>query len=179
MAEKVKYKMEKKRKASLTFGAVALALMIALAVGLFMQRSGLTPAYLVFAVGSTPDSYGNKIVWVVVLQNLTGTFEIVTVIDTSNYTSGMIVEIDANYPTYLRTFVQINKSLCGDYIDLADDYTRVYFNISTVCTNELGVKTGSIQSSGDFYQVYYNCEVEWTPTTDTAYECTVEYEAYY
>jgi len=167
-----------KKKASL-ISAVALALVISVAFGLFMQHSGLTPAYLVFALDSNPDSYGNKIVWVCVLQNQTGLFEIVTTITTSNYTSSMTVEIDANYPTYLRTFVQINKTLCDDYIDYADDRTRVYFNISTVCTDELGVKTGSIQAEGDFYQVYYDCQVEWTPATDTAYDCTVEYEAYY
>lgn len=172
MAEKVKYKMEKKRKASLTFGAVALALMIALAVGVFMQRSGLTPkSYLVFATGSTPDAYGNKIAQLTVFQP--DWFDATSYLD---YESEMTIEISANTLTWMQIHVHINKTLCVE--PLADDYTRIYMNISEgEKSNEL-LTWFSTASDGDFYRVIYNC-TSWTPATDTAYDVDVAYQAYY
>ena len=164
--------MEKKRKASLTFGAIALAIMISVAIGVFMQRSGLTPSYLAFAVGSTPDAYGNKIAQFTVFQ-VGGWFDATSYLD---YTSGMTIEISANTVTWLQIHVHINKTLTsqGD----ADDYTRVYMNISHgKKTNEL-LTWFSTASDGDFYRVIYNC-TNWTPATDTAYQVDVRYEAYY
>lgn len=166
--------MEKKRKASLTFGAVALALMVSMAVGLFMQRSGLTPAYLVFATGSTPDSYGNMVRQVWMIQEAQGkTWDI----DYGEYTEGMTQEIDANYQTKIIVAVNINKTLAGDPGEAAA-YTRVYLNISTVFTDQLLAYWEVDDIDVGFYTVKYNSTL-WTPATDTSYDVTVEYEAYY
>lgn len=164
--------MEKRKKASVTFGAVALALTVAVAFGVVMQRSGLTPAYLVFAGDSAPDSYGNKIVQLTVFQ--TGGWYSTTSYE--DYTSGMTIEITANIVTWMQIHVHINKTLCVE--PEADDYTRVYMNISGgVKTDEL-LTWFSTASDGDFYRVIYNC-TDWTPAIDTSYDVTVEYEAYY
>ena len=169
--------MEKKKKKASIFSAVALAVMVSVVAGLFMQRSGLTPSYLVFASDSNPDGYGNMIYAVDIWQNKTGNFEEITGIVYTTYTEGQTVEIDANYPTKLLARVFINKTLCGNNIDLADDYTRVYWNISTVCTDFVGIykETGS---AGDFYEVFYWSKT-WTPATDIEYSVSIHYEAYY
>lgn len=165
-----------KKKASV-IGIVALALMISVTLGLFMQRSGLTPAYLVFAVDSNPDSHGNRIESLKVYQNKTGSFDWVATIDTGNYTSDMTVEIDANYPTFFAVAVRINNTLASSTDD-AKSKTRVYLNISEgVYTNE-DLTAVSSDPGGDWYYVVYQCD-PWTPTTDTLYNCAVRYEAYY
>lgn len=172
--------MEKRKKASL-ISAVALALMVSMAAGLFMQHSGLAPkSYLVFAGDSNPDEYGNQIEYVRVWQNKTGSWETAVIIYDFNYTQDMTVEIDANYPTYLSISVYINRTLCENNINLADDYTRVYVNVSTVFTNQLATWQ---ESNGDLppftiYRVLYTTTT-WTPATDTTYDVTVKYEAYY
>ncbi len=169
--------MEKKRKASI-FSVFTVALLVSVAVGLFMQSSGLTPSYLVFAGDSSPDEYGNKIVRVIIYQNLTGEFEAVYTLECADYITGMTIEIDANYPTNMRVTVQIKKTLCDDGMQKAIDYTRVYWTISTVCTDKLGVQMGGVQGVGDYYLVPYLSD-EWTPVSDTTYSVSLDYEAYY
>ena len=110
-------------------------------------------------------------------QDKTGSFQPVACITSSNYTSGMTVEIDANYNTRLYIIVLINQSLCNNDIDLADDYTRVYVTISTVCTNELATFL-NVGYSGDFFEVRY-LSVTWSPASDMTYSVTVDYDAYY
>ena len=170
--------MEKRKKASLTFSVIAIALMVSMAAGLFMQRSGLAPkSYIVFATGSTPDEYGNKIHQLDVLQKEGIYWYVVVHITEVNYTSGMTAEIDSNMLTKLRIQVYINKTLVTDCTD-AVAKTRVYLNISTVFTNQLMSYTGGCEGAGDYWAVTYE-STSWTPVTDTAYDVAVKYEAYY
>jgi len=166
--------MEKRKKASVTFSAVALALIVSIGVGLFMQRSGLTPSYLVFAGDSTPDSYGNMVRQVWMIQAAQGkSWDI----DYGEYTEGMTVEIDANYQTQIIVAVNINKTLANDPGEAAA-YTRVYLNVSTVFTDQLLTYWQVQDLDAGFYTVTYNSTL-WTPSADTVYACTVEFEAYY
>lgn len=172
--------MEKKRKASLTFSVVALALMVSLAVGLFMQSSVLTPiSKLLVYAQSNPDSYGNQISWVKIYQIHGASHDVVRYITDSNYTSGMTLEVDANYETYLKIRVLLSDTLASDIMD-AEAKTRVYLTVSGIFTNELLDAKGSGSGPAGFYWIEFGDQTyNWATAADTVYECTVKYEAYY
>lgn len=168
-----------KKKASL-ISAVALALMVSMAAGLFMQRSGLTPAYLVFALDSNPDSYGNMINLVKInTYEGAGPWDEVWHITPSNYTSGMTLEVDANLLCFIRAEVKLNDTLASTWEE-ARDYTRVYLNISGVFTNKLLGFVGFAAPSGGLWTISYGLTSgNWTLQTDTSYAISLKYEAYY
>lgn len=177
MAEKAK-KMEKRKKASI-FSVFTAALLISVAVGLFMQSSGLAPmSKLLVYAQSNPDSYGNKILLICIMHGETT----LASISIEDYIHGMTIELDANQDIYVNVQVLINITLCNSDLSLAIDYTRVYFNISGVCTNEPGICGGSfyyiIDDPPKYIQVEYAGPV-WTTVADTTYEVSVKYEAYY
>ena len=135
-------------------------------------------AFLVFAVGSQPDIYGNKIYYAIVYQNRGGTTWS-NQIDYGDYQSGMTIDIIANYPTWIAVAVLINTTLCPSGIGEADDLTRVYISVSGgVKTNELMDWDVTWPSPEGFYRVLYAC-TSWTPATSVVYTITLNYQAYY
>ena len=137
-------------------------------------------AFLAFAVGSQPDIYGNKIKNVLIVQNRGGILWDAP-IDSTEYQSGMTIDIVANYPTWMFTSVRINKTLCPGGAGQAKNLTRVYLSISGVKTNELTTwyttfDGGSVDPG--FWMVVFN-STSWIPATSVLYTVTLNYQAYY
>ena len=135
-------------------------------------------AFLVFAVGSQPDIYGNKIRQVGIHQ-IRGGGQWYDIITYEEYQSGMTMDIVANYPTNIAVAVDINKTLCPGGVAQAKNLVRVYLSISNgVKTNELMTWLQSVDEYPGFYSVLLN-STSWVPATGVLYTVTTNYQAYY
>jgi len=157
--------------------SVVLAGLIAMVgFGYMIQQN--PKAFLVFAVGSQPDSYGNRINQFYIRQNRGGSFWMSDPVTYSTYESGVTIEIIANYPTWVIVAVDINQTLCPGGILEADDLTRVYISISGVYSNQLMTWIDPTVPYAPYYRVWYNSTV-WTPSSGVAYSGTLNYQVYY
>ena len=135
-------------------------------------------AFLAFAVGSQPDSYGNKVRQVTIFQDRGGS-PWYMYITSDEYESGMTVDIIANYATTLQVAVYINKTLVPGGAGQAKNLTRVYLSISNgVKNNELMTWLQTADTVPNFYTVVFT-STSWTPATSVLYTITLNYQAYY
>ena len=134
-------------------------------------------AFLAFAVGSQPDSYGNKIRSTTIYQIRQGSGWS-TSITYQNYQSGVTIDIVANCPTWQIVIVDINQTLCPGGLNQAKNLARVYLSISGVKSNELMTWVESVDVYPGFYSVAFN-STAWTPGTGILYTVTANYQAYY
>ena len=155
------------------FGTVttSLALIMAILLLLATHQTLLHQSLIVFAAGN-PDGYGNAINTMSIYQN-----EIqVAYATTSNYSSGMTLEIDSSILTRIVATVRLNLTLASSQSD-AKDKTRVFLNISDVVSNQNMTFWQSGQDA-NYYYVSYNSSL-WTPDVDTTYNVTLDFDAYY
>jgi len=161
-----------KSKYAVLTSMVLAGLIAMVGFGYMIQQN--PKSFLAFAVGSQPDSYGNKINFVAIYQNRGGG-QWSTSIQYSAYQSGMTVEIVANYPTWIMVSVFINQTLVTG---APADIVRVYLSVAGVKTNELMTVYGTYGPAFGFYQVLHN-STQWTPESGVTYGVTVNYQAYY
>jgi hypothetical protein len=144
---------------------------------------GLVPKcnIAVYAAG-TPDSLGNRIYDIQFMQNGTESWETVACVDSSNYTTGVNVTINAEQHTYIRVRTVLNSSLAGEGAE-AESKTRLFINITGVVTD------GELVQIDSLYQVSYwlvfsdypNTDLGETfiPSASTSYTVSIKYQAYY
>lgn len=170
--------MEKIRKKASIVGLATTALLVTIALSLFMQYVPMSKL-LVYAQ-SDPDEYGNRIFIMYVNQYQDGEWCRFVICHYSGYTENMTFEIDANFETRVEVHVLINKTLAPTWQN-ARDYTRVYVNVSTICTDQLLSYNDAWTDQGDFWSIGYEQTVgnAWTPAIDTIYQVDLKYEAYY
>lgn len=164
--------MELRKKATIV-GLVTATLLLTIGLSQFMQY--VPKSFIVYAAG-TPDAYGNHIYLVSVRE---GTTTLINIYAT-NYTLDATYEVDANIELHFFIRVYINKTLCNNDESLADDYTRVYVNVTGHYVNELipSYIIDPTGTDGDYFWASYS-GIYWTTTADTTYQIGVRYEAYY
>lgn len=163
--------MDKKKGIIVT--TVFGCLLILSVASLFLERANIAQ-FRVYGAG-TPDSYGNRIEYVKVQQNSSGSWTTEVYITNVNYTADATHQIQ-NAFTRLLVGVLLNVTL-ADNATHAESNTRVYANVTGVYTDEeLTVNTSS--SNATYYKVEYLLN-PWQAQADTTYNITLLYQAYY
>ena len=175
------------RKGFSLVGIVLGAIIVGLAVFSWGQSIGVTPmSKLVVYAAGVPDSYGDRIFGFYVYQNTSGSWTQITSVEYNSFTNGTTLSIPANQKTIVLCLAHLNVTFAPD-ASTALTRTRVYITISGIVSSTL------MTASGSAYDGLYNkwgcshwypsststATSVWTPTTDTTYTVTIQYQAYY
>lgn len=135
----------------------------------------VTPVY---AVGTTPDAYGNRIYAFSISQYIGGAWTVAYQVDTTTYSSGSTVNIASGVETYFTAYGLMNKTQFPAWAGLSS--MIVYYGASnSTFTSETYINSITVSGQAYWLILYTRSSWTWTPASSTTYATTLNYRVYY